>query len=753
MEQLRDSSQTIPEGLSNDDIRLDQVWQIVKRRWLPAVLVFSGITAAVAAYGFNQTPIYEAEGKLRFKMRDAASTLTGIDDERGELKSLVTNQSPISTEIGVIRTTPMIQKVIDQLELTNDTGEPLNPTQVLGNLEVSQENDTDILTLAYRSPSPETAEQIVNVLMEIYLEEHLLSNRAEAVAARVFIQRQLPGAEAHAQQAEAVLRDFKERNDIVELEEETRLTVSSLDQLEDQMTAVESALADTEAQFRVLRTRMGLDPQSALVATALSQAPGIQNILAELQAVETQIATEQVRFHDQHPTVIDLQTQQANLQQVLLQRIEAVLGQGTLPENLNLEMGEVEAALVTDYLKLDAHMAGLMEQAEVLGEAEASVQQRAGALPRLEQEQRELERQLDAATATYNLLLQRLQEVRVAENQNIGNIRVIQPAEAMDNPVAPRKKLYLVAGAMLGGLLAAAIALLLEALDQSVKTVEEAKLYFNLPVLGVIPKFSKTKGLVRQRDTDDRLIPRLVVCTESNSLGSESYHMLRSNLKFLNSDNPPKVLVVTSSLPKEGKSTVSSNLAAAIAQAGQKVLLIDADMHHPIQHWIWDIRQHPGLSHLLVEQASFSQAVVQPLTNLTVMPAGALPPTPAALLDSQRVSDMLQQFKEEFDFVILDTPALSVGASASIVGKRADGTLLVVRPGVATQQSASYVKSMLEQGQQRMLGLVVNGVISTYEPYGQYLSQEFLDEATTDNGEPGDDLEIEITTPGPDQRS
>ena len=116
---------------------------------------------------------------------------------------------------------------------------------------------------------------------------------------------------------------------------------------------------------------MGLDPQSALVATALSQAPGIQNILAELQAVETQIATEQVRFHDQHPTVIDLQTQQANLQQVLLQRIEAVLGQGTLPENLNLEMGEVEAALVTDYLKLDAHMAGLMEQAEVLGEAES----------------------------------------------------------------------------------------------------------------------------------------------------------------------------------------------------------------------------------------------------------------------------------------------------------------------------------------------------------------------------------------------
>jgi capsular exopolysaccharide synthesis family protein len=748
LEQLQDSTQPISEGASNDDIRLDQVWQIVKRRWLPAVLIFSGITAAVAAYGMNQTPIYEAEGKLRFKTRDAASALTGIDDERGELESLDSGENPISTEIGVIRTTPIIQKVIDELGLTNEDGEPLKPRQLLGNLDVSQENGTDILALAYRSPAPETAEQIVNVLMKVYLEEHLLTNRAEAAAAREFIDKQLPGAEARAQQAEAALRDFKERNNIVQLEEETRLTVSSLDQLEDQMTTLESALADTDAQFRVLRARMGKDPQSALVATALSQAPGIQSILTELQTVEAQIATEQVRFHDQHPTVMDLQTRQANLRQVLFQRIEAVLGPGTLPANVNLEMGEVEADLVADYLRLDAQLAGLIEQAEVLLEAEALDQRRAGVLPRLEQEQRELERRLDAATATYNLLLQRLQEVRVAENQNIGNIRVIQPAEALDNPVAPRKKLYLVAGAMLGGLLAAATALLLEALDQSVKTVEEAKLYFNQPVLGVIPKFSKIKGLVRQRDTDDRFIPPLIVCTEGNSIGSESYHMLRSNLEFLNSDAPPKVLVVTSSLPQEGKSTVSSNLAAAIAQAGQKVLLIDADMHHPIQHWIWDIRQQPGLSHLLVGRASFSQTVVKPLPNLTVIPAGAVPPTPAALLDSKRVSDMLRKFKEAFDFVIIDTPALSAGASASILGKRADGTLLVVRPGIATQQSASLVRTMLEQGQQRMLGLVVNGVISTYEPYGQYLSQEFFDEATTDNAEAGDDLDIEITTPG-----
>lgn len=750
MVQFQDNQSTVTEPLE-PEVGLDQIWQIVRRRWLPATLIFAGITAAVAAYGSYQTPLYEAEGKLRFKTRDATSVLTGIGDERGTLESLDSKVSPISTEIGVIRTTPIIQTTIDRLNLQQEDGTPVKPEQVLGNLEVKNDSGTDILSLAYLSPSPEEAERVINALMEVYLEEHLQANRAEAVAAREFLEKQLPAAEARARIEEAALRDFKERNNIVDLVEETRLTVSSLENLETRITDINSALADVDAQFNTLKARLGKDPQAALVTSAIGQSPGIQTILAELKEVEAKIASEQVRFYDQHPTLTDLQNLRANLQQVLNQRVVAVIGQGTLPENVDLEIGEVEANLVADYLRLDARQAGLVEQADILRSKASVNQQRAGLLPRLEQEERELKRQLEAAQLTYNLLLQRLQEVRVAENQNVGNIRVIQPAEAKANPVAPRTKLYVVAGAMLGGLVAAAMALVLEALDQSIKTVEEAKLRFKLPVLGVIPKLARPRGPNWQRATDERQIPHLVVCS-GNSPESEAYHMLRSNLKFLNSDTPPKVLVVTSSLPQEGKSTVASNLAAAIAQTGQRVLLIDADMHHPMQHWIWDVANRHGLSHLLVEQASFAQATLQPLPNLTLMPAGALPPTPAALLDSQRMSALLQQFKAEFDFVILDTPALSVGASAAILGKRADGTLLVVRPGVATQQSASYVNTMLEQGQQRMLGLVVNGVISTYEPYGQYLSQEFFDEATTDHGEE-DKLTMEAGSPRGDRRS
>ena len=723
---------TVPSEPPDSEIGLDQIWQILRRRLLPASLIFTAITAVVTAYGFSQTPIYEAEGKLRFKSRDTTSALIGLGDGLGELEALNFQENPISTELAIIRTAPIIQDTIEALDLRDREGESLKANDFLSNLELSNERGADILTVAYRSPDSEQAKKVVNTLMQVYLDQHLLANRAETAAARMFLEEQLPSAEARALEAEAELRDFKERNQVIDLAEETASTVASMESLQTKITEVSAQLEDTNAQFETLNARLGRDPEAALIVTALSQSEGIQQVLLDYQQVETELAAEKVRFQDQHPRIVDLETQRHNLEAVLNDRIEAVAGEGNLPAKANLQVGQVEADLVADYIRLDARLLGLSQQAEFLLQAEATRQERALMLPRLEQEQRELERRLQAAQATYSLLLQRFQEARVAENQNVGNVRIIQPAEVLSAAVAPRKKLYFVTGAMLGGLLAAGATLLLEAQDQSIKTVEEAKSRFGLPVLGVIPTFGKSLRLSKRRDSDERLIPSLVVCDESASLAAEGYHMLRSNLKYLNSDHPPKVLTISSSLPHEGKSTVASNLAAAMAQAGQKVLLIDADLQHPIQHWIWNSTHRSGLSHVLVGETPVSRAVIDVMPNLSVLLAGVLPPNPAALLDSQRMIAMLEYFKSRYDFVLLDAPALSGGASASILGKMSDGLLLVVRPGVANYQSSNYANALLEQSKQTVLGLIINGVISDYEPYGQYLSEEFFGEARLD---------------------
>jgi succinoglycan biosynthesis transport protein ExoP len=652
----------------NSEPGLGKFGQSLKRNWLPTTLIFVFTTAAITSVSFIRTPVYQAEGILRFKGQDTTSAITGLGDELGQLSPLVSEENPINTEIGVIKTVPIIEATIAALELRDAEGAPLDYEKFLENLQLANDRGTDILRISYRSHSSTEAERIVDTLMQNYLDQNLLENRAETTAARGFIEQQIPAAEARVLAAETALRDFKEKYHVVDLAEETTATVEALGTLQIQITDLSSQLADTEAQFSTLQAQLGQDPQTALMATALSQSAGIQQVLAEYQQVETALAAERVRFQDQHPRIVDLESQRAYLEGVLNQRVDSI-SPGLTPDNLNLQMGEVEADLVADYIRLNARLEGLNEQASVLLQAEASHQQRAQILPRLQQEQRELERRLTAAQATYAQLLERLQEVRVAENQNIGNVRVIQPAMASDEPVAPSKMLNFIAGSMLGILLAAAAALLLESRDQSIRTVEDVKQAFRLPVLGIIPTFGKTLQPQRCRASDERLIPRLVVQDESASLAREAYHMLRSNLKYLNSDNPPQVIGITSSLPCEGKSTVASNLAAAMAQTGQRVLLIDADLHHPIQHWIWNYTSRRGLSDVLVGEADLSEVISEVMPNLTVLCAGVTPPNPAALLDSHRMTSMLQEFKPQYDFVILDTPTLSGGASAPILGK------------------------------------------------------------------------------------
>jgi capsular exopolysaccharide synthesis family protein len=210
--------------------------------------------------------------------------------------------------------------------------------------------------------------------------------------------------------------------------------------------------------------------------------------------------------------------------------------------------------------------------------------------------------------------------------------------------------------------------------------------------------------------------PEHQVINSPHSITSEAYRMLQANLKFLSPDQDLKVIVVTSSVPKEGKSTVSTNLAAAIAQLGSRVLLIDADLHHPQQHHIWDLTNEVGLSEVIVGQTEVKKAMKQVMPNLDVLPSGIIPPNSLALLGSKRMNSLIEDFSKIYDFVIVDTSPLLLVADALTLSKMSDGILLVARPGVIDRVSANATKERLEQSGQNVLGLVVNGVMIENEP-------------------------------------
>ncbi|GAB4365066.1 MAG: polysaccharide biosynthesis tyrosine autokinase [Elainellaceae cyanobacterium] len=707
-------------------ISLQQYWHILKRRWFSAATVFALVLAGSSLLTYNTKPIYEAEGKLRFRGRSLAVSLTELGAERDN-EPLVREGNPLDTEIGVIRSVPTLQKTIDRLGLTDEEGNPLPRSHLLKNLSLVNEAGTDLLTISYRSEDPEQAKAIVDTLVETYLAENLQSSRADVAAARSFISEQLPEAEARVRELELALRDFKEQYQVVSLEEEARSSVTTLDDLRRSIAETQSELANAQAESNEFRNQLGMEVKQATALTALSQSTGVQEVLGELQAVESALATERVRFQDGHPVVTALLDKKSNLESLLDQRIAQTLeGQQPVPRGA-LQAGTFRADLAEDFVRAQVRQAGLVNEISSLVKVQQAYQQRVNALPRIEQELRELERKLEAAQATYSVLLQRLQEALVAENQTIGNAYVIQTAALLESPIAPNPTLNLAVAVILGMLLAIITVLLREAQDQSIRTIQETKDLFGDVLLGIIPLHQRDRSTIHRTGSNTEPIsPDIVVYHAPGSPTSEAYRMLQANLRSISANKGQKTIIVTSSIPREGKSIVSANLALALAQTHRRVLLIDADMRCPCQHQLWGLSNGIGLSQILTGQSDLESAI-QSGSDLDVLTAGSPSVHPSTLLDSERARELLRECADRYDFVIIDTPAWNVAADVAVLSQKADGVLFVVRPGVVDADSASSAKESLKRANQSLMGLVING--TPLESDGYTIDKKYYPEA------------------------
>ncbi|PPS44373.1 GumC family protein [Chroococcidiopsis sp. TS-821] len=712
------------------DIDLKRVWLILKRRWLPAAGVFGVVVAAATALASMQRPVYEAQGKLLFRKADRTAAISGLKDINvGELEALAAKANPLNTEIEIIRSVPFLEKTITALNLRNDNGSLLKPQVLASRVNARNIPLTDVLQISYQSEDPEEAAAVVNKVMNLYIENNIITNRAEASAAGEFIAKQLPQMEATVRQAEQALRQFKEQNQVVALDEEAKTAVAAIKQLENQITETQAQLADTTTRSATLQQQVGMNPQEGITLTALNQSPGIQKVLQEYQQVEAELAVQQTRFVGDHPTILSLTERRDALRALLEERVQGAIGNAAATEVSpgNLQMGQIRQELTQNYVNSEIQRLGLVSRLNSLNNTYNAYRQRANVLPRLEQTQRELERRLEAAQSTYETLLRRLQEVRVAENQNMGNARIIEFATVPENASVRKKAMILALGNVLALILAILTICILELSDRSVKTLREARERLDYTLLGTIPYFGGKR--FANRRNQEWSIPELPVINLPRSPISEAYRMLQANLKFLSSDKPLKVIVVTSAVPKEGKSTVSANLAAAMAQLGRKVLLVDADMRHPLQHHIWELTNAAGLSDVIVSQAEFESVVTEVIPKLDVLSAGVIPPNPMALLDSKRMASLVQYFSDRYDFVIIDAPPLVLAADAVTLGKMTDGILLVARPGVLDSSSAAAAKESLERSGQNVLGLVANGVIPENESDSYfYYAKEYANE-------------------------
>jgi capsular exopolysaccharide synthesis family protein len=335
-----------------------------------------------------------------------------------------------------------------------------------------------------------------------------------------------------------------------------------------------------------------------------------------------------------------------------------------------------------------------------------------------------LERDVQSNKQLYESLLQRAKETGVSTELKTSNIRVVDKAERPRTPVSPRKALNLSLALVAGGFLAFGLTFFFEYLDSRIKTPDEITSYLGVASLGMVPalRADATNG-------QDPMISRGVPPNFA-----EAMRAIRTNVLFSSTEEGSRSLVVTSTGPGEGKTLVAANLAISLAQAGQRVLLVDADMRRPRVHSMFNQRQEPGLSNLMVGQAAPSAAMRKSsVPGLWLLTAGRIPPNPAELLGSKRFKDFIHTLREHFDTVIIDSPPIMAVTDAAIAASSTNGIVFVIGAEMTSRQAARAALEQLDKSRPGFIGAVLNRVdlerngyyYSNYyrREYGQYYHQ------------------------------
>ncbi len=351
-----------------------------------------------------------------------------------------------------------------------------------------------------------------------------------------------------------------------------------------------------------------------------------------------------------------------------------------------------------------------------LTEVDGEIQETGAALAELEDdpenqaERDRLSTNLAQYRQTYAGLLQSYEEVRVAEAQATSNVVQVDPATTSEDPVRPRTLLNTVLAAMVGLMVAVGVIFLREALDDTVKGPDDITGRLGLPVL----------GLIARAQPNGEAGP--ISATQPRSPVSEAFRTLRTNIQFASVDKPLRTLLVSSPTPEDGKTTVSSNLGVVLSQAGQKVVMIDADLRRPRLHERLGVSNRRGLSDLFVQENFHLDGIARETQSkgLRVIPTGPLPPNPAELVSSQKMNDILAALIEEADLVIIDSPPVMAATDAAVLASRVDGVLLVVKPGSTKLGACIQTVEQLRRSGANLLGVVLNDVPLRRSRYNYY---------------------------------
>lgn len=716
---------------SQDDLGYAKLFNILwnRRYWFAGV--FGGVLAIAIPISLIKEPVYMSVMQVlpesNYQTKDYTSN-TGNQ----YLESQFTDASveiDYVTQLKVFKSSEILKRVIDKLGWQSPELTEVELIELLrSELSVSQITDTvagsskeivqtKIIQAVYQDSSPYETKRVLNAIQEVYLEYNLEQQEKRLKDGLSFIEKQIPQAQAELKQAESALTQLSKEYDVVAPEEEAIALKQNLTEITSEREALKAQRNETKGNYLALQKQLGLSGTSSVSFSRLSQSSRYQNLLDKLQQIDIELAAKRTKYQENTPIIQDLIERRNSQKDLLRNEARSILGE--VPPNFNseLELMQQQGQLVgsdTEFVdsitQAQADLKGISDRDLALAETEAKLKQRLLEFPELLAQHRDLTQEAEVKREALQRLREAKQELEIELNRGGFNWQVIEPPQ-LGEKIAPNLAKDLLLSLVVASFLGTGAAFVKEAIDQSVSDPKEAENITKLPVLGRTPSLSLPAS--------GRFVTKLPFLPtsqiKSNAIDviqwqpfREALDVIYENLRLSGIASSLHSLAITSATAGEGKSTFIIGLAVGVARHRQRVLVIDADLRRPSLHQICNVSNQSGLSNFLAGETEHPEISRVSILgeNIDLISSGRVCEDPVKLLSSARFEQLIEQYQDHYDLILVDTPPAIGMVDAVKVSSICDSALLMMRLHQVKTSELLEAEALLSK--LNVLGIVAN---------------------------------------------
>jgi polysaccharide biosynthesis transport protein len=680
-----------------------------KRRWVLIIAVLLGL-----AYGVykaeSQPKLYDSYGRIQVRSGSSneyrVSAVQGYDTDGG---------SKILTEIEILKSDSLMLKVCREMDLSNnadflevkgpvphtnlDDGQTRQSTvhRLQSNLHVSVVPKTDIIRISYSSLNPKLSADIVNRVIQDYIHRSYQTRYESSKYASDFLSGTLEGLKQEVETSQEQMLDMQRRLGILGFDPTHNQISAALDALAGAAGTAKLARIIAEARYRVVS---GMDPDT--IEGAIELTPGTAP--AELNQLRSQLAGSRANYAQMESSLGANHPQSKALKaqiDELIKEITAEQNRLVLQAKQNYIVARANEDQTTAALEAQKTEAYKLRDQLV----EYTIRQR----------------EFEENRTLYDSLQQRLRTASVQSGLESLDIEVVDPALPPANPVLRPQSTVIITALIFSLLAGIVVAFLMESLDTGLRSIAEIESITELPSLAIIPRARRSSA--DQAGSLTTAQRNIGILTQPKSQFAEAFRSLRTSLLLSTAGHPPKIIVLTSATPSEGKTTAASNLASILAQRDTRVLLIDGDLRRPNIHHRFGLNGKIGLTTVLTGATTLEGTVqsVPEIPNLDILPSGPVPPFPTEMLSSGAMEAILKRCGEIYDYVVIDSPPILSVTDGVILARQADAVVLVVRHGKSSKHVVRRARDILLRSGAGITGIVLNAVdLNSPEYYGYY---------------------------------